>query len=201
MMLEYLASGLKGGWHPGDAEFEGLLKSVPDALRSQTATLQELRRQNAQRQRALLASFEPLLKGGDPARGGQVFRSKKVACANCHRIGADGGHTGPDLTKVGAIRAGHDILESILLPSSTIAQGYETYQAATTAGRVLSGVIVRQNSDTLVLRDSSGAELRLRRDAIEELRRQPVSLMPERLEQALDREELRDLLAYLQGLR
>jgi putative heme-binding domain-containing protein len=177
------------------------LKSLPETLRSQAGKLADLRRQDADRQRALLAQFDPLLKGGDPARGREVFRGKKVACANCHRVGAEGGHTGPDLTKVGAIRTPRDILESVLLPSSTVAQGYETYLAVTPEGRVLSGVMVRQAADTLVLRDSSGAEVRLRRDGIEELRRQPTSLMPERLERALEREELRDLLAYLQGLK
>ena len=54
--------------------------------------------------------------------------------------------------------AGRDILESILLPSSTIAQGYESYAILTAEGRLLTGIVVRQTPDWVVLRDSAGAE-------------------------------------------
>src|SRR5262249_61196943 len=119
----------------------------------------------------------------------------------CHRIGADGGQIGPDLTKLGAIRAGRDILESIVLPSSTIAQGFESYVIATADGRIVTGLIARQTADTLFVRDSSGAELRLRRDQVQEMNRSPTSLMPEGLDKQMTREEFRDLLAFLQSLK
>jgi len=68
-------------------------------------------------------------------------------------------------------------------------------------GRTATGVISRQTADTLVLRDSSAAELRLRKDQIQEMQRQPTSLMPEGLERTLTRDEFRDLLAFLQSLK
>jgi hypothetical protein len=52
-----------------------------------------------------------------------------------------------------------------------------------------------------VLRESSGAETRLRRGDIEEMRRSETSIMPEGLVNVLSREELRDLLAYLAAQR
>ena len=120
-------------------------------------------------------------------------------CSTCHRLGDAGGRVGPDLTRIGAVRSGHDLLESILWPSSTFAQGYEPYTVATADGRVLAGLIARQDADVLILRDSSGAETRLRRGDVEELRRSETSLMPEGLEGALTRDEFRDLLAFLRS--
>jgi putative heme-binding domain-containing protein len=105
------------------------------------------------------------------------------------------------LTRVGAIRSGQDLLESILFPGSTFAQGYEPYAIATADGRVLAGLIVRRDADELILRDPSGAETRLPRAEIEEVRRSETSVMPEGLGSALSREEFRDLVAFLQALR
>src|SRR5262249_36855503 len=113
----------------------------------------------------------------------------------------EGGQIGPDLTRIGAIRAGRDLLESIVFPSSTIAQGFESYAVTTKDGRALTGVLTRQTGDTLLLRDSSGAELRLRKDQVEEMNRSPNSLMPEGLEKTMTRDEFRDLLAFLQRLK
>ena len=46
-----------------------------------------------------------------------------------------------------------------------------------------------------------GNEMRYRQDTIESLGRSKVSLMPEGLLQQLTRDEIRDLLAFLQGLK
>ena len=53
----------------------------------------------------------------------------------------------------------------------------------------------------MILRGSAGAELRLPRDQLDELRRSATSLMPEGLERTMTREKFRDLLAFLCGLR
>ena len=131
----------------------------------------------------------------------KVFFGKKVACGTCHRVGPDGGQIGPDLTKVGAIRAPADLLESILFPSSTIAQGYEPYLVLTKNGQSLTGVVVRRSAELLVVRDSSGKDWHLAKDRIEEVRPLTTSLMPEGLERALSRAEFRDLTAFLRGLK
>jgi putative heme-binding domain-containing protein len=158
-------------------------------------------KEGTEARRARLAEFDPLLNGGDPGRGRAVFFGTKAACASCHRVGDSGGRVGPDLTRVGAIRSGHDLLESILFPGSTFAQGYEPYAVATADGRVLVGLIVHRDADELILRDPSGAETRLPRAEIEEVRRSETSVMPEGLGSALSREEFRDLLAFLKALR
>jgi putative heme-binding domain-containing protein len=105
-------------------------------------------------QRTRLLPFEPLLLGGDAKRGRDMFFGKRATCSVCHRIAGQGGLVGPDLTKVGAIRSGRDLLESLILPSATIAQGYNPFLVTTTDGRSTTGVITRQTSDVLFVRDS-----------------------------------------------
>jgi putative heme-binding domain-containing protein len=142
-----------------------------------------------------------LLAGGNVAGGRAVFFGNKVACSTCHSIGAVGGKVGPDLTKVGAIRSGHDLLESVLLPSASLAQGYESYRATIADGEEFCGIMVRQTADTVVLRSASGSEVQLWRNQIQEIRGAATSVMPEGLEQGMTPEEFRDLLAFLQSLR
>ena len=95
---------------------------LPAARRS---ALLRVNAESVRDRQARLAEYEPLLTGGDPGRGRAVFFGRTAACATCHRVGDEGGRVGPDLTRIGAIRSGHDLLESILWPSSTFAQGYE----------------------------------------------------------------------------
>ncbi len=198
---DYLANALRGGWKPTEPELRRLLHALPAEALAQAQMLEELWRQGAERQRAQLADFEPLLKGGNPQRGRTVFFDKRVACSACHRLGNEGGDVGPDLTRIGTVRSGRDLLESVVLPSASVAQGFENYAIATKDDRLLTGVIVRQTADVLVLREASGGEQRLTRDSIDEMKRQATSLMPDGLPRAVSREEFRDLLAFLQSLR
>jgi putative membrane-bound dehydrogenase-like protein len=199
--LEYLRESVRLGWRPAEAELRKLLQGLPGKAGAGGQEVLALLRRSAERQAARLKQFEPLLAGGDAGRGRAVFFGPKAACSTCHAVGAKGGRVGPDLTRVGTVRSGRDLLESILLPSSTIAQGYEGYQAVTKDGRVFSGVMARQSAEVVVLRDSSGGEVQLNRGEIEALQRQTTSLMPEGLERPLSPGEFRDLLAFLQSLK
>jgi putative heme-binding domain-containing protein len=197
-LLDYLAIAAARGWKPAEAELESALQALPNA--GKPDSLRAALKKHADRDRALLAEFEPLLEGGDKDRGRSVFFGKKTACGACHRVGEEGGAVGPDLTKVGGIRAGRDLLESVVLPSATFAQGYETYRAELNDERTVSGVIARRTADGVVLRDATGAETRLPASAVERLTRQRTSLMPDGLVKALTADELRDLFAYLKSL-
>jgi putative heme-binding domain-containing protein len=147
-----------------------------------------------------LVELEPLLQGGDENRGAQIYLGK-AACSACHRIGKTGGLVGPDLTRIGAIRSGRDLIESLAAPSATFAQAYEPLTVELHSGETLNGMRVRQLDDSFVLRDAAGAETRLRLDEIKHIKPTEISLMPAGLLDGLSREEIRDLLAYLQKLK
>lgn len=141
-------------------------------------------------------------RSAGPARGREVFFAPPGRLRGLPRgWGPEGSRVGPDLTRIGAVRAGRDLLESILLPSSTFAQGYEPYVARAEDGEVFSGLRARQTEEAVVLRDAAGTEIALPRRRPRDLRRGSVSVMPEGLERNLSEAEFRDLLAFLRSLR
>ena len=50
-----------------------------------------------------------------------------AGCVGCHKIGAEGGNVGPDLSHVGARRSAESIRTKILDPASSTARGYERF--------------------------------------------------------------------------
>jgi putative heme-binding domain-containing protein len=183
------------------ARIQELIAHYPDETQKAAADLLKLvstsSGQQSQRLDELLASTEK----GDAKRGRDVFLSRQAACANCHRVGSDGGTVGPDLSTVGARRERRDLLEAIALPSASLARGYESYTLTTTAGKIHTGLIVRQTPETLVLRTPDQTEVRLPRSEIDEMQPSPLSIMPQGLDRTLSPEEFADLLAYLATLR
>ena len=132
---------------------------------------------------------------GDAARGREHF--EKV-CANCHKLHGKGLTIGPDLS--GAERKNRDLLiRNIVDPSSVIREQYLTHTAATTDGRVLSGLLAESNAETITLLDAKNKRTVLNRKDLDELQESPVSLMPEKLLDTLTDQQLRDLFAYLQS--
>jgi putative membrane-bound dehydrogenase-like protein len=200
-LVSELEEAVRTGWRPSGPELDALLDRMSPDARAKAAPLREAVARPPADLLARLEKHAPLVAGGDPAKGREVFFGRKVACSTCHAVGPEGGRIGPDLTKIGAVRAGRDLLESIVVPGSTFAQGYESWLVLTKDGDVLSGLLARQDGEGVVLRDAAGAETRIRRDRIQELKRGSTSIMPEGLERNLTETEFRDLLAYLQSLR
>src|SRR6185437_3150557 len=107
-----------------------------------------------------------------------MFFGAKAACAACHAVGTQGAHVGPDLTKIGAIRAPRDLLESVVYPSASFARGYEPFLIKTKDGDVLSGVITQQTADAIYLATGPREVKRIPRAGIVDLRQGTVSIMP-----------------------
>ena len=138
---------------------------------------------------------------GDEQRGREIFFGKKAACASCHSIAGEGAKVGPDLTTIGKIRTGRDLLEAIAFPSASFARGFRSYVVLTAEGRVHTGIITRQTSDTVFLRTAQLEEVRIPQANIEEIRESSTSIMPKGLDKTLTRDEFRDLAAFLRGLK
>lgn len=175
------------------------LAKYPAEVRESAAPLLAKINPDADAQRARLAELEPLLSGGDPSRGQSVFFGKTAACATCHAVKGAGATIGPDLTTIGSIRAGRDLLESLVFPSSSFARGYESFIVQTTANEVLAGTLAGESAGSLVLR--TPAEVRVPRASVKSIRPDKLSIMPQGLDEQLSRQELADLLAFLQSLK
>jgi putative membrane-bound dehydrogenase-like protein len=135
---------------------------------------------------------------GNLDRGREVFRNAdKSQCVRCHRIGADGPRIGPDLAGIGSRFSRIHLIESILQPSRTIAPSYSTHSIVLTDGRVLSGVKIAEDQDSITLGDAQGKVHQIAKEMIDQSVAQKISTMPEGLEKKLTERELIDLLAFL----
>jgi putative heme-binding domain-containing protein len=132
---------------------------------------------------------------GDPYAGRTLFQN---TCGVCHRLFGAGGQVGPDLTVYD-----RGDLESMLLaivnPSAEIREGYENYSVETRDGRSLSGFLLEQDKDVVVLRGLDNEKLTLPRAELTEMRAVGLSLMPEGLLESFDAQQTRDLFAYLRS--
>jgi putative heme-binding domain-containing protein len=132
---------------------------------------------------------------GTPKNGRELFAQH---CAKCHTLFGKGGTAGPDLTSYPR----HDLPNLILHvvdPNAAIREGYLTSVVTTSDGRVLTGFVVDQDNQLVVLRGSDGKDLPLARDGIEEIQPSKLSLMPEGLLKDFNDEQVRDLFAYLRS--
>lgn len=152
-------------------------------------------------QRARLETIFAEMPKGDVRRGHAVFQSSKAACIACHAMGYLGANVGPDLTKIGQIRADKDLLESILFPSASFVRSYEPVTVALTDGRSVSGLIRRDSGRELVIATGPNKEERIQRDEVEEIIPSTVSIMPAGLEKQLSMQELADLIAFLKAAK
>ncbi len=173
----------------------------PPEARRLSVKLTERLQVDAGKQKARLDELEPLTTGGSLEQGRDIFFGNKASCSACHAINNKGGGVGPDLGKIGLIRSGRDLLESIVFPSASFARGFEPYVVETKAGKTHSGILARESTDAIYLLTTERLEIRVGREEIESFVPGRVSIMPQGLETTLTRGELRDLLAYLQSLR
>lgn len=136
---------------------------------------------------------------GDAAKGETIFRRKDIGCVNCHAIGGVGGKVGPDLTSIGASAQVDYLIESVFYPNRKIKEGYHTVLVETKDGDDYSGILVRENSDELVLRDATNKEIVIPKKNIQS-RTLGNSLMPSGLVDSLTSAQQMDLFRFLSEL-
>jgi putative heme-binding domain-containing protein len=178
-----------------------ILKAYPPEIARVAEPLLKRLSQNVEQQKARLEQLKPVLTGGDVQRGREMFFGNKAACFACHSVQGHGGHVGPDLSKIGEIRAPPDLLEAIVFPSASFARGFEPYLITTKDEDLYAGIIGRETADDIYLYNSAQAETRIPRGNIKEVRPGAVSVMPEGLDAQLTRQELGDIITFLGSLR
>jgi putative membrane-bound dehydrogenase-like protein len=182
-------------------ELARLTKAYSPAVQTAVKPLLKKLGVDLEKQQAHLEELSPLITGGDLSRGKAVFFGKKATCATCHRISGQGGLVGPSLGQIGKIRTGRDLLESIIYPSASIVQGFRPYTVETADDQTYSGIMLRQTPEAIWIRGTDLAEIKIDTKQIKSMQESAISIMPQGLGDALTRDELRDLLAYLQSLK
>ncbi len=183
---------------------EGLRKALerqPDDVRAAARPFLKRLEVDTEAMKAKLAELDGVLRDGDAARGREVFLGPRAACTSCHALNGQGPRVGPDLTKIGSIRAPKDLLEAVVFPSSSFARGYEPWRLKTKDGAMLDGLIVRETADAITLLQADRTEKRVPRAAVDLIQQGRTSVMPQGLDRQLTRRELQDLVAFLASLK
>jgi putative heme-binding domain-containing protein len=148
----------------------------------------------------LVGSIEQIGNGRDLAAGKAIFAA--ALCSKCHRMAGQGTAIGPDLTSLARRFGPVDILLSILAPSRVVDEKYRLVTIETTDGRVLKGQLLGDDGQFVtLLPDVLAADktLRLAKSEIESLTHSIVSPMPDGLLNRFTKDEVLDLLAYLES--
>jgi putative heme-binding domain-containing protein len=129
----------------------------------------------------------------DPARGAKVFEKN---CATCHQLDGKGAKVGPQLDGVG-LRGLDRLLEDTLDPSRNVDQYFRTTLLALDDGQSVSGLLLREEGNVLVLADSQGKEVRVDRSKVDQRAVSPLSPMPANLAEQISEADFADLLSFL----
>jgi putative heme-binding domain-containing protein len=133
---------------------------------------------------------------GDVVRGRRMF--EKAQCIKCHKFGKEGEGVGPDLTTLSSRFRRADTLESILFPSKVISDQYRSTTVVTKRGQSFTGLLADQGTSlSILLPDAS--RVTIKKADVEQRYASLVSVMPENLLDALSKEEIADLFAFLES--
>jgi putative heme-binding domain-containing protein len=138
------------------------------------------------------------LSGRDFENGKAMYSA--TGCVTCHRLGDEGGAIGPDLTGVGQRFNLRDILEAVIDPSRTISDQYRMMLLKTNDGQTHSGRILSRDDEATRLAPNlmrPSQTIAVPNNLITSEQALPVSIMPSGLVNALNEDELLDLVAYL----
>ena len=149
----------------------------------------------------LAPDLAPVSSGRNLARGKEFFT--KLACAGCHKLGPEGINYGPDLTDILKQYQNNraEVLRQILEPSLVISNRYRSVQFELKNGDELLGMIVKEDAENLTVQSGPSDALiqTLKKSDIKTQQPQASSPMPLGLLNLLSKEEIFDLLAYLES--
>jgi putative membrane-bound dehydrogenase-like protein len=153
---------------------------------------------NLGRRQDVLAAYRPALDlKGDSPRGKALFGK---VCAACHRLEGVGYEIGPSLATL-QNRGAEAILLNVLDPNREVNPQYVNYVVLTKDGRTFTGMIAAETATSVTLKRGDNQSDTILRIDIDRMRSTGLSLMPEGLEQQIDRQGMADLIAYLMSLK
>ena len=138
-------------------------------------------------------------------RGRSVQRGKELfleaGCLKCHVLRGEGAAGAPDLSKIGTKFQGAELLKQILEPSSQILEGYENHMFELESGDTILGRLAKETQDEFhVVPDLQKPDdiRHISKDDVLDRRTLALSLMPTGLLVTFTREEILDLIAFLE---
>jgi len=146
------------------------------------------------RQDVIDANRGVLTTTGERTRGAKMFATH---CATCHRVENVGTDIGPALSSV-ANWSSEALLTAILDPDRQVEPRYLSYTAKLHNNDEIFGIITAETGGGLTMKGLDGKDQNILRGNIKSLTCTNHSLMPMGFEQAMSKQELADLISYLQ---
>ena len=122
-------------------------------------------------------------------------------CATCHQLGKEGAEFGPNLAGVLAKYKGDRkaVFEQILDPSKNIEERYRNHSFELGDELSISGLILLEDATTVTVQTGPNAVQKLKKSEIKSRRSSTVSLMPAGLLNIFSKEQILDLLGYIES--
>lgn len=137
---------------------------------------------------------------GDP-RKGQIIFATTGTCAKCHVVNGAGKDVGPNLSEIGAKLSRPALYESILFPSAGINHNFAAYTLVLQSGNVVSGILINRTANSIAIKQIDAITRTYPVSEVEEIKEQPISLMPADLQKAMTADDLVNVVEYLTTLK
>jgi putative heme-binding domain-containing protein len=133
----------------------------------------------------------------DASSGAKVFEKQ---CAICHQLAGKGAMVGPKLDGIGT-RGLDRLMEDILDPNRNVDQTLRVTNLELKSGQIVSGLLLREEGEVLIVADSQGKEVRVPKESVDERATSPLSPMPANLVDQIAEDDFYRLMAFLLSKR
>lgn len=153
-----------------------------------------------------MSDFEKDLAGPTPVTTPRIGQRllQEATCIQCHKVNGQGGAVGPDLAGVFGRWKGdrRGILREILEPSHRVDPKYAMHVIVTAEGKVVTGILTSSDKQTvsLLVNPEAPDPTVIARKDIDEMVKTSRSMMPKALLDRFTRQEILELLSYLESL-
>ncbi|MDF1812968.1 MAG: c-type cytochrome [Verrucomicrobiales bacterium] len=135
-------------------------------------------------------------RGANFENGRSLYFS--VGCGACHRFRGLGGGVGPDLTSIPTKFDDKYVIEAIIDPGKDISDQYGSFIVTMKDGSTHNGITVEKGDQLeIYLPDPVAKPTVVSKDDVKSIEQSPISQMPPGLINSLNKDELRNLMAYL----
>jgi putative heme-binding domain-containing protein len=121
-------------------------------------------------------------------------------CSACHQVAGQGAKIGPQLDGIGA-RGLERLLEDTLDPNRNVDPAFRTTTLSLKSGVTISGLVLREEGEIVVLADNQGKEQRYEKSRIDTREVSPLSPMPANWGEQIPEKDFNNLMAYLLAQR
>ena len=145
-----------------------------------------------------MAHFKEPLRSRDFKNGKKMFSAG--LCIACHRFSGEGGYSGPDLGSVGNRFSIRDMLVAICEPSASISEQYQASDITLKDGSTLYGRLIYKNEKEIAVAPNAlnfSEVIKRPMTEVSKIAPSQRSMMLPGMINSLNKEELKDLIAYL----